>query len=182
MIIFLAPLLLATLFVFFHDSLPSTGKKNRGELINPARPIEHFDAKTDQGEVLSVDFLKGKWTLMYIGDESCDLYCEANLYKTRQARLAQGENLARVQRLYLLSAEESIEKLQAIIQEHPRMTFAYLQGDSRHHVLNSLGDNAQGKVYLIDPLGNVMMRYSGDDSAKDIIKDLQHVLRASRIG
>jgi len=182
MVIFLAPLLLATLFVFFHDSLPTTGTKNRGELITPARPIEQFEAKTDQGETLSLDFLKGKWTLLYVGSESCDLYCEANLYKTRQARLAQGENLARIQRLYLLPSENSLEKLQPIIGEHPRMTFALLQKDSLRHVLTTLGEGAPGKVYLIDPLGNVMMRYSSDDTAKDIIKDLKHVLRASRIG
>lgn len=182
LVIFLAPLFLATLFVFFHDSLPIAGKKNRGELITPARPIEQFSAKTDQGESLTLDFLKGKWTLLQVGAEVCDLYCQANLFKTRQARLAQGENLARIQRLYLLPAGYSIEKIQSLFQEHPRMTVALIEESTQDDILKTLGDDALGKVFLIDPLGNAMMRYSNDNSAKDIVKDLQHLLRASRIG
>ncbi len=181
-LVFLAPLVLATLIYFFHDRLPSPGTKNHGELIHPARPLHQFAARTQKDEAISLDYLKGKWTLLYVGSDSCDLYCEATLFKTRQARLAQGENLRRVQRLYLITAHESAGNLQEILERHPRMTVASVQAETKEQVIDTLGNDALGNVFLVDPLGNVMMRYDNNATAKGMVKDLQHLIRASRIG
>jgi cytochrome oxidase Cu insertion factor (SCO1/SenC/PrrC family) len=181
LLVFLLPLVLATLAYFFHDRLPALGTKNHGELIHPARPLEQFVARTANGQTISLDYLKGKWTFLYVGNNECDLYCEAALYKTRQARLAQGENLSRVQRLYLITSHEP-DNLSSIMERHPRMTEATLKTDTRQRVLETLGENALGKVFLVDPLGNVMMRYDNEATAHGMIKDLQHLIRASRIG
>lgn len=62
------------------------------------------------------------------------------------------------------------------------MTEAFLEGNTSERVLDTLGENASGKVFLVDPLGNVMMRYNNEAPAKGMIKDLQHLIRASRIG
>lgn len=181
-LVFLLPLVLATLVYFFHDRLPSPGTKNHGELIRPARPLEEFEARTSTNETITLDFLKGKWTFLYVGNNDCDLYCEALLYKTRQARLAQGENLRRVQRLYLITSHDPQGNLPSIMVNHPRMTEAILATESRERVLDTLGENALGHIFLVDPLGNVMMRYNNEATAKGMIKDLQHLIRASRIG
>ncbi|MCP4409548.1 MAG: cytochrome oxidase assembly protein [Gammaproteobacteria bacterium] len=182
MVVSLAPLVLATLFYLFPGYLPWTGTKNHGKLIDPPRPLLPFEAKTNQGEPLLLQDIKGKWTLLYLGTGECDLYCEASLFKARQARLAQGENLHRVQLLYLLPHGESIEKLGPIIDNHSRMTLATLEKNKLDPVLQTFGESPLDKLYLIDPLGNLMMHYPKDANAKGIVKDLKHLLRASRIG
>lgn len=181
-LVFLLPLVLATFVYFFHDRLPSPGTKNHGELIHPARPLEPFDAKTSTNETISLDYLRGKWTFLYVGSDNCDLYCEAALFKTRQARLALGENLRRVQRLYLVTSHVPAGNLSSITEMHPRMTEATLEKGTKKRILDTLGENAVGKVFLVDPLGNVMMRYDDAATAKGMIKDLQHLIRTSRIG
>ena len=181
-LVFLLPVTMATLFYLFHDNLPSPGTKNHGELINPARPLEQFAAKTLEGKLLSLDYLHGKWTLVLVGENTCDLYCEASLFKTRQARLAMGEDITRVQRLYLLPTASTGDHLKPLLSEHPKMIVASLQSEAQENVLNTLGAQPEGNIYIIDPLGNVMMRYSKDSTAKGMIDDLRHLLKASRIG
>lgn len=181
-LVFLLPVALATVFYFFHENLPSLGKKNHGELITPARPLEQFAAMTQEGNPLTINYLYGKWTLVQIGGGKCDLYCEASLFKTRQARLAMGEDITRVQRLFLLINGYSGDHLRRLLSEHPRITVASLQKDTQRTLLTTLGAHPEGNIYVIDPLGNVMMRYSKNSSAKGMIDDLRHLLKASRIG
>ena len=68
------------------------------------------------------------------------------------------------------------------MSEHPQMTVASLQKEAQENVFNTLGTQPGGNIYIIDPLGNVMMRYSKDSNAKGMIDDLRHLLKASRIG
>ena len=180
--VFLMPLVLASVYYFFPGILPLPASKTHGELITPARPLLQFAANTPKGETISNEYLKGKWTLAYVSDSNCDLYCEASLFKTRQVRLALGENMARVQRLYLLTGGHITGELLTILKEHPRMTVASLQNSIQLSVMETLGKAPLGKIYIIDPLGNVLMRYGRDATSKGILKDLKKLLRASRIG
>ena len=63
-LVFLVPLVLATVVYLFHDKLPSPGTKNHGELIHPARPMTQFEAKTVNDESIALNYFKGKWTLV----------------------------------------------------------------------------------------------------------------------
>lgn len=182
LVVFLLPLVMATIFYRYHDYLPFTGTTNQGDLIDPARPLTLFAAKGLDGRSLSSTDLKGKWTLVLVGGKECDLYCEANLFKTRQARLAMGEDISRIQRLYLLPSGSTGEQLQSLFSEHPRLIVASLEKEAQKTVLNTLGTKPEGSIYIIDPLGNVMMHYSKDATAKGMIKDLRRLLKASRIG
>ena len=182
LLIFLAPLLAATVLYFFHGSLPLPGLKTHGILINPARPLARFTGATSAGKPLSLDDIRGKWTLVYVAGAKCDLYCEASLFKTRQARLALGEDIPRVQRLYLVIDRHTLNNLPSILSEHPRMTVAAVDKAVQTTVTDVLGKEPEGNVYIIDPLGNVMMRYPPDAATKGMIKDLKHLLKASRIG
>ena len=119
--VFLVPLLVAVLLYTFRDRLPLPDPKTNGVLIHPARPINQFGALTMSGETLSLDHLRGKWTLVYIGGSRCDLYCEASLFKMRQARLALGENMSRVQRLLLLRNTMDLDEVAPILGEHPKV-------------------------------------------------------------
>lgn len=180
--VFVGPLLLAAILYAYHDKLPIPAAKTHGQLIHPVRPLEAFAARTLGGEPMSLDDLRGKWTLVYVGGSHCNLPCEASLFKTRQVRLALGESMSRVQRLYLLTDEDGIDELQQLLETHARMTTAALEDVSREVVLQTFGERPQGNVYIIDPLGNVMMRYAPDATSKGMLKDLKHLLKVSQIG
>ncbi len=180
--VFLVPLLVAVLLYTFRDRLPLPDPKTNGVLIHPARPINQFGALTMSGETLSLDHLRGKWTLVYIGGSRCDLYCEASLFKMRQARLALGENMSRVQRLLLLRNTMDLDEVAPILGEHPKLVAAKLTEATSAAVLDIFGEHPEGNVYIVDPLGNVMMLYPPNATTKGLLKDLKHLLKVSQIG
>lgn len=180
--VFLVPLLVAVLLYTFRDRLPLPDPKTNGVLIHPARPINQFGALTMSGETLSLDHLRGKWTLVYIGGSRCDLYCEASLFKMRQARLALGENMSRVQRLLLFNSTAGLDDLATLLGEHPKLITASVSDNMRTAVLESFGERPEGNVYIVDPLGNVMMRYPPNATTEGLLKDLKHLLKVSQIG
>lgn len=163
---------------------PPSGRVNHGELLVPAAlptgPLAGIGGQTP----LSRAELEGRWTLVYAGAAGCDRACETSLYAMRQARLAQGKEQTRVGRLWLLTdgglPSEEIMSLQ------PDLRLARAEGDW----LATLPGAALGvHLYLVDPLGNVMMRFppvpDGDGATAEvrgIVKDLQRLLKYSALG
>jgi len=132
---------------------------NYGELI-PPRPLTGapFEA------------LRGKWVLLMFDAAACDAYCERKLYFMRQVRRTQGKEMERIERLWAITdgGKPRAEVLAAIEGTH----------------LARLNDQAFSPdyIYLIDPLGNLMLRFPRDPDPSRMVKDLQRLLKASRIG
>jgi hypothetical protein len=126
--------------------------------------------------------LAGKWVLVSIDGGACDAKCEDKLIALRQLRLAQGKEMDRVTRAWLVddATAPASKLLEAIDGTHvvapaPRALLgqfppATADGSARDH------------LYVIDPLGNLMMRFPKDADPNRIKKDLIHLLRVSRIG
>jgi hypothetical protein len=136
---------------------------NYGELITPPRPIP--------GAPLGA--LRGKWVLVTFDAAGCDAYCEQKLYFMRQVRRAQGKDMDRVERLWVLttSSKPRPELLDAIEGTRiGRMEPAGFPGDPSEH------------IYLVDPLGNLMMHFPRDPDPSRMLKDLQRLLKTSRLG
>ena len=114
--------------------------------------------------------LRGKWVLVSADAAACDAYCEKKLYFMRQVRRAQGKDMERIERLWLVSgaAAPRTELLAAI--EGTRVVALEDPAFTREH------------IYLVDPLGNLMLRFPRDPDPSRMIKDLQRLLRYSRIG
>ncbi len=182
LVVFLAPLVAATLLYQFRDHLPSLGTRNHGELMDPARPWEGFRARTADGQGLTPEDLRGRWTLAYLAGGPCDLACEAALFKMRQVRLALGTDMKRVQRLYLRLTPLEGEDLQSIRERNPGLILATLTDGAQRSLGEVLGQDAASHIYVIDPLGNAMMRYDARASSKGMLKDLRHLLKVSQIG
>ena len=141
---------------------------NYGELL-PPRPLD--DA--------AIAALKGKWVLVQFDSGACDVYCEQKHYFMRQVRKAQGKDQARVERLWLVTdrAAPRKELLDAIsgtrIQQEvsPRLAAQFAApGEAVNH------------IFIVDPLGNLMLRFPRDPDPRRMIKDLQLLLKASQIG
>jgi hypothetical protein len=154
-----APLVLGTLVWYFKWDVGSTS--NYGELLPPkpltGRPFER---------------LRGKWLLVTIDASACDAWCEKKLYYLRQIRRAQGKDMERVERLWLVTdaGRPSTALAQAIegtvIEPAPEL--AAFPGRPVDH------------LYVVDPFGNLMMRYPRDPDPSKMLKDLQRLLRVAK--
>ncbi len=177
-----APLLLAMLVYHFRDQLPVPPPNSNGELIAPPHPFARFDLTRLNGKPLNINFLRDKWTLVYVGGSRCDLWCEASLFKMRQVRLALGKDQSRVQRLYLLTGKQTLANLRPLLRQYPGMTVAEPRAAFRRFLLAAFGAHPSGTFFLIDPHANMMMRYPPDATSSGIKEDLAHLLEASSIG
>lgn len=158
-----APVILATLAYFFGWAPGSSA--NYGELIPPR-----------QLEGAPFEKLRGKWVLVAFDGAACDSTCEKKLYYMRQTRRAQGKEQVRIERLWLLTdgGRPRPELLAALEDAH------VAPADAR--LLEPFPGNPADHIYLVDPLGNLMLRFPRDPDPKRIIKDLNRLLKYSRIG
>jgi cytochrome oxidase Cu insertion factor (SCO1/SenC/PrrC family) len=127
--------------------------------------------------------LRGKWTLAYIGGSRCDAPCRESLYTMRQVRLALGEDMRRVERLLILTDQEGLAELREGLKSYPGMVVATASRAALDDLRRTFDWEAYpGSVFVIDPLGNLMMRYDPATEPKGMLKDLERLLKVSRIG
>lgn len=157
-----APFVLGWAAWYFGWGTGSAG--NYGELIAP-RPLSGAPFAE----------LRGKWVLVAFDAAACDAYCEKKLYFMRQVRKAQGKDESRVERLWLVTDRGA-----------PRPELAAAIEGTR---IAAVADSAQGfpgnppdHIYVVDPLGNLMLRFPRDPDPSRMLKDLQRLLKYSRIG
>jgi hypothetical protein len=138
------------------------GASNYGELI-PPRPL----AESAFAE------LRGKWVMVAFDAAACDARCEQKLYYMRNVRRAQGKFMDRIERLWVLTdgGQPRAELLAAI--EGTRLARLAPVG---------FPGNAADHIYLVDPIGNLMMRFPRDPDPSKMIKDLQRLLKYSGAG
>lgn len=150
---------------------------NYGQLIAPAALPEATLVVPDGRPPVDRASLDGHWTLVYAGAAACDDACRDALYATRQTRVAQGKEMERVARLWLVTdAAEPNPEVLATYSElqvaHADATWLSLLPGAEHGV----------HVFLVDPLGNVMMRFPEQADIKLVIKDLRRLLKYSGLG
>lgn len=186
--LFAAPVMIASLLFFvFPDWVPQA-TTNHGTLVKPVRPLPAFSVQTLDGETLDETWLRGKWTFVYMRGGECDEACVQRLYEIRQVRLSQGKNFDRLQRLMLWSAADVAPERRQELQAHfPGQRIvaadtAALQPFSEVFAIDGEQAFETGRIYLVDPLGNLMMSYTLDDPPQGIIKDLHRLLKYSGLG
>lgn len=186
--LFITPMIIAWVLYNSVDDWGSRATKNHGELVRPAKPLTAFDLQRQDGGKFDLEDMKHIWTVVYIGNQSCDQTCADILYKTRQSRLAQGKEISRVQRLFVLNKIKlSPAEKTTIENSHPDLIVA--NGDDnqlarfmRQFAIDGKDVAVAQRVYIVDPLGNLMMSYEPDFEGPGLIKDLQRLLRISQIG
>ncbi len=182
-LMFFAPLALA-FYLYYGTGWHPGGRVNAGELIVPARPLPALALPIATGGArTNPDFLKGKWTLLYVQKGRCDDECGKHLYDTRQVRLALDHEMDRVQRVFI--GDEDCCNFQELKQAHPDLIV--IRASPADAALLDLLPMREGalnshRVYLIDPLSNVMMFYAADARPKGMLEDMKRLLRLSSIG
>lgn len=166
--IFLGPPLLAGL-LYYGSSWRPVGHTNHGALIDPPRPLP--------GSVF-----RGKWTLVYIGAGDCDAACRSSLYFMRQTHWGLGQLAPRMQRVFLVRTQCCALRA-ALAHDYPGLlTLDETGADGAALLAIFPADLRPTSLFIVDPRGNLMMRYDASAAPKGLLEDLQQLLRLSSIG
>jgi len=159
------------------------GRTNYGELVDPQRPLpESLPLRGLDGQPVRAASLKGQWLLVVVADGACDTRCEQSLYLQRQLRETLGREKERVDKVWLIPDGQPPrpEVLAAInprgapatVLQAPRAALsAWLEAAPGHRL--------DEHFYLVDPMGNWMMRMPVDPEPAKVKRDLEKLLRAS---
>lgn len=178
-VIFALPVVAAWFFYFNPEYLPQ-GRSNRGELISPPVELPAGALVTPGGAAFDGARLAGRWTLVVPSRPPCATACLEKLGEIRQIRLALGESRLSIERLLLFT---STPKATATLPEDLAGTqVASLSPEAAAVLRPRIGqEEALGdRIFILDPLGRLMMRYSPSAPPKDVLKDLERLLKASK--
>jgi cytochrome oxidase Cu insertion factor (SCO1/SenC/PrrC family) len=185
-LLFLLPVVAAT-SLYLGGWRPEGKSLAHGELVQPARPLSDTGLQGADGAPFRLGDLRGRWVFVYYSTLPCAELCRNNLYKMQQVRLAQGRDAPRVERVFIV-AEAGGNTLREFAQQSPGLiavsgTRAMLQAVAREFV-SSQGTalDVPGRVYLIDPIGNLVLSYAPDADPSGMRKDLARLLRLSQVG
>lgn len=142
---------------------------NHGELVEPPVLLRQLALEDHAGHTLPVKLGDGRWTLLVVAAEACGEECRGTLLDTRQVRLALGKDRQRVRRLLLLARPLESD----LSAEHPDLAVARLPAAS------GLTGSA---LWIVDPLGNAMLRFPQGFEADGLLEDMRRLLKVSRIG
>lgn len=174
---FFALPVLAGYVVYFMGWVPGNAA-NYGTLIPPRLLSEATLTGADQ-RPMKFSELHGKWLLVQIDTGDCAAYCEHKLYFMRQVRKALGKDMSRLERVWLLT-DARVPK--AALLEAIEGTHLVRPRDGAIIGEFPAERSAIDHIYLVDPLGNLMMRFPRDPDPSRMLKDLKRLLKASRIG
>jgi len=184
--LFFVPLAIAFWLYYGPGGWRPDGGTNQGDLVDPARPLPHVDLPLAGGSPVVADVFRGKWTVLYVGDGACDARCRKALHLTRQSRIALNKDADRVRRVFLVTGNCCDHDF--VEREHPDLIVALLGGKDSARLIARFpvyGDGLvghAGRIYLVDPLGNLMMSYAATAPDKALLTDLRRLLRLSHIG
>ncbi|MPZ43909.1 MAG: hypothetical protein GEV05_10970 [Betaproteobacteria bacterium] len=151
---------------------------NYGTLIE-ARPLPHAPLTLVGGKPFNLQQLRGRWLLVVIDSGACSPDCEKKLWMIRQVRQAQGEELRRVERVWLIHDSRTPDA--RLGQDYAGTWFVEAQAEPILELFGPQGTR-RNHIYLVDPLGNVMMRFPENPEPRRIIRDLGRLLKYSSVG
>jgi hypothetical protein len=157
------------------------GRRNYGELIEPQRPLPAVSTSSLTGESSPLTALKGQWLLISVASGACDAPCQQRLYFQRQLRETLGKDKDRLDRVWLIQDDGPVSAslMPALTQSS---VLRVNSKDLTDWLLPTKGQSVENHLFLVDPLGNLMMRFPANMDVAGAAKakrDLERVLRAS---
>ncbi len=156
-------------------------RRHFGQLVEPQRPLPELAASNLEGAPVDLRSLKGQWLLLSVADAACDELCQRHLYLQRQLRESLGKDKERVDWVWLVADQAappeaicSAVTTATVLRVPQARLNAWLKGAPGHAIHEHL--------YLVDPMGNLMMRFPARldvEGAGKAKKDIERVLRAS---
>lgn len=182
-----------------NDKVAATS--NKGQLINPPADISALDMRDAEGnpafrsfedEIATLsdneEYEIKPWVMLFVTARQCEAACKERIHYLQQLHVALGKNIQRVRRYYLDTSGAPLDQNIATYfrEEFPSMGIAYSDTATVENNMRDAGAQLslrdQDYVLFIDPVGNVMMYYTEDKSAEDIMSDLETLLKYSSLG
>ncbi len=163
------------------ERLLPDGKTNYGQLIEPQRPLHGFAAHDLDGQAVDLRALRGRWVMLAVAGDACDAACTARLYLMRQVRTSMGKDRDRIERVLILVGTAELDAATRAAYEGTTIVRAPANAVEAW-IGRAQPEASGGALYLMDPLGNLMLRWPADAHPGKVRKDLSRLLWASRIG
>lgn len=160
-------------------------KVNRGEFVEGAVQLMDMNLLALDGSKAAQNDVYGHWHMMFFMNADCDDKCEETIYTMRQIRTTFHKNSLRITNVLIHFDKEISERFQEKIKTHYAHFDRYFaEKEVFNKALGYRGNELmeQNLMFIVDPIGNVILKYNKDNTAKDIIKDIKRLLKASHIG
>jgi hypothetical protein len=185
--LFLLPLAMA-FCTYYGTAWRPSGRVNHGQLISPARPLPavtlprvSLEESTPGAPPSAATPFHSHWTLVYVGGGECDAACRETLYVMRQTRLGLNTDMTRVARLFLVS--HGCCDRAFLGREHPGLVVLDASAPAADSLLALFPrEGREHTLFVVDPLGNLMMSYDARGNPRGLLEDLKQLLRLSHIG
>lgn len=173
--VILIPLIFAVI-IFVRPAWFALGHTNHGQLVRPPVKIQIAGlALPASTSMLPTSYFQGHWTLVYIAGTHCRADCKAELYAMRQARLATGQHMRQVQRLYVTPGDTLPPT--GFAANWPGVTFTVATGTAGTRFVQQFSAvHRTGGIYIVDPNGLLMMTFPVHANPEGLLKDLRHLL------
>jgi cytochrome oxidase Cu insertion factor (SCO1/SenC/PrrC family) len=157
--------------------LPQLQNPDR-ELLPVPLKLPEVALRTPGGARTAPDWARYRWSLIYAKITPCEGRCTESLVRLTQVYLALGRDRLRAQRVFL-TADADFR-----LTGDPELLVGYLNDDREAELVEALGRDRleQGRFFIIDPLGNLVMTYPPEADQGRLLKDLERLLNVSRIG
>jgi len=157
-------------------------RNNYGTLIDQrAHPIPAMATTTLDGKPAALEQFKGKWIMLMAAPGACDEACHKQLFAMRQLRTMQGKEMERIERVWLITDREPLDTM--VIREYDGTHMLRADAQAIASWLPAdPGTSVSDHIYMIDPLGHLMMRFPKDPEPRKVHKDIYKLLKASSVG
>lgn len=154
------------------------GRRNYGELIDPQRPLPAVTGINAVGEPVSLDSLKGQWLFISVADSTCNAQCESHLFLQRQLREGLGREKDRLDWVWLRTGDAPVPET---LREATRQAIVLQMTEAQvaQWLQPAPGQRLSDHLYVVDPIGNWMMRFPAQADPARVRRDLERLLRAS---
>jgi len=179
----LAPVVAAVL-AYYVPTLRPAEASNYGALVEPQRPIPpatELPLTTLDGKLFDLNSLRGRWVLATADGAACPEACARKLFILRNTHASQGKNVERLVRVWFITDDAPVPQTvldayqgTVMVRVDPERLKAYLPMIEPQ----SLAD----PLWIIDPLGNLILRYPANADAVRFRKDVSKIVYNSRIG
>jgi cytochrome oxidase Cu insertion factor (SCO1/SenC/PrrC family) len=185
--VFVVPVLAAYIIHINPQWIPKS-TKNYGILYKPTVRLSNFTLQTQDNKPYTLDMLRGKWSLVYIGSGSCHKICEETLIKARDGRWAQGTEATRIHYYYVLTTDGFNGDVAKLLKTYPGLILLHGNPEQRAQFIQQFRTSktqqpgSDDRLYLVDPAGMLLMHYPVGFRHIGLMEDLKYLLKWSQIG
>ncbi len=181
MLIFFITPIVAVIAMYKLDWRPKG--ESVGELVTPVRSIEINNAiKNSDGVLVNHSLLKDKWSMVYVAAD-CNLQCKNKLHQMRQLHISLYKEIPRMQRVLITTSPD----ISDLIKNYPELIIVnqpaneIIAFSQQFNILNETATDSH-RIYLTDPLGQLIMSYNASTSPALVRKDITRLMKYSWTG